>query len=278
MESALPTNERFDIDVPVDLAAIPQQHDMSVQMAQEQAEKRQDLHMGEVVVVEADIQPHAMTPGRHGEPGNHRDFLAPIAVPQQGGLPDRGLGFVDVGNEQETTFIEEDQMGPKSLGFFYPRPCPPFPSFDGFLVPLDGPPLRLLATPFQARHQVPNVAGMVAYAEVFLDQPGHAFQGPDLCGIAVRLRPFQQEAQQCSLLRLGQTRRTPPGRLGVQPVPSFLAVGLTPADHRAQRGVQRRRDRTKTFSGLQESHRLMSTFLQLLGSSIGSHALQHSSF
>lgn len=107
-----------DDDTPVDRAAIPQEHDRTAQMPQEMAQETNDLHAGDVGCVETEVKPKTFARGRHGDGGDGRYAVPPIAVSEDGGLTDRRPGLADVGNEEEPAFVEEDEMGPKFSGFF----------------------------------------------------------------------------------------------------------------------------------------------------------------
>lgn len=50
--------------------------------------------------------------------GDGRNPIPLVAVSEDGGTADRRPGLADVRNEEEAAFVEEYQMGPKSLGFF----------------------------------------------------------------------------------------------------------------------------------------------------------------
>jgi len=107
-----------DDDAPVDRAAVPQEHDRPAQMPQEMAQETDDLHAGDVGCVETEVKSKTRARGGHGDGGDGGNSISPIAVSEDGGLADRRPGLADVRNEEEPAFVEEDEMGPKSLGFF----------------------------------------------------------------------------------------------------------------------------------------------------------------
>ena len=92
------------------------------------------------------------------------------------------------------------RCAPNRLAFFYIRPAVALPAYDLPFVPLKRPVFRLLAAPTQSIHYLPDMAGMIRYGKVLLDQPGDPLQGPQLGGMASGQRAFHQEANQPLLL------------------------------------------------------------------------------
>lgn len=68
--------------------------------------------------VETDIQSQSLANRRYRQPADSRDLVSAIAVAQNRCATRRCPRLANVGYEQEATFILEDQMGPKLLGFF----------------------------------------------------------------------------------------------------------------------------------------------------------------
>lgn len=62
-----------------------------------------------------------MSSRRNCDARNGGNPISLVAVPQNRSFTRRGPRPADVGNEQETAFVEECQMGPKSCGFFLSR-------------------------------------------------------------------------------------------------------------------------------------------------------------
>ena len=118
MEPLVLVNELLDDDTPMDSAAVPQQHNRSAQMAQEVTQESDDLHPGNIGTVEAEVKSKPLARRGDGDGGDGRNSLPAVAVSKDRGTADRRPGLAHVRNEEEAAFVEEYEMGPKSLGFF----------------------------------------------------------------------------------------------------------------------------------------------------------------
>ena len=118
MEPLVLANELLNDEAPVDGTAIPQQHNRSAQVAQKVTQETDDLHPGNIDAVEAEVKSKPMAPWGDGEGGDGRNPLPVVAVSEDRGLADRRPGLAHVRDEEESAFVEEGEMGPKSLGFF----------------------------------------------------------------------------------------------------------------------------------------------------------------
>src|SRR5712692_4987239 len=78
-----------------------------------------------------------------------RALIALIGVVMHRWCPFRSPRPLQIRNEQNAAFLEEDQRGAKFLGFFYPRPLVAVPVLYLLFSPLSGPALRFLAAPCQ---------------------------------------------------------------------------------------------------------------------------------
>src|SRR5216683_6313054 len=116
------------------------------------------------------------------------------------------------------------RWAPRRAAFFYPGPRAPLPPGDGRVVPLDGPPLGLLAAPAQAGQDFPHVRRMIANAKLLADQRGHSGQRPEIGAVPGPQRPVAQQRDRLLLLAGRQSRRAPWGRLGAQPSSPFALV------------------------------------------------------
>src|SRR5262245_48622380 len=106
---------------------------------------------------------------------------------------------------------------------FYGRPLLAYPVPDRFLVPLDGPPGRLLPAPSQPPQDPPDVADLVPNPGLHRDHVGHPLQGPELGAPAICARPLEQRPLHLPQLLLGQQRR-PAGSL--RPLQALVALRL----------------------------------------------------
>jgi len=118
MEPAVVAEEFLDDCAPVDGATIPQQHNRCAQMPEEVAQKADDLHSRDVSGMEAKVKSKPLSRWGDSDGGDGRNPLPPVAVSENGGTAHRCPGLADVRNKEESAFVEEYQMGPKSLGFF----------------------------------------------------------------------------------------------------------------------------------------------------------------
>jgi len=118
MEPAVVAKEFLDDCAPVDGAAIPQQHNRCAQMPEEVAQKGDDLHPRDVGGMEAKVKSKPLSRWGDSDSGDGRNPLPPVAVSEDGGTADRRPGLAHVRNKEESAFVEEYEMGAKSLGFF----------------------------------------------------------------------------------------------------------------------------------------------------------------
>ena len=108
----------------VDSRLIPKKDDVSAQVVQKFPEKLGHMKGLEVVLLEANIEPDAFSNRGDGDRSQRRDAVVFVAV-----ADDRGLSLWPPSpaarrDEQETAFIEEGQVGPKSLRvFLYAATC-----------------------------------------------------------------------------------------------------------------------------------------------------------
>lgn len=91
-------------------------------------------------------------------------------------------------------------LRPSRRAFFYMRPAISTPAFDGFSVALASAALGLLTTPPEALQKPPHVTGMIPHDELPLDHFAHAFQRPELRGVAGRRRTALEPPQQSPAL------------------------------------------------------------------------------
>jgi len=118
IEPLVLANELLDDDAPVDSAAIPEQHNRSAQVAQEVTQEADDLHPGNIGAVETEVKSKPLARWRDGDSRNGRNPLPAVAVSEDRGMADRRPGLAHVRDEEKSAFVEEYEMGPKSLGFF----------------------------------------------------------------------------------------------------------------------------------------------------------------
>jgi hypothetical protein len=118
MEPLVLANELFDDDAPVDGATIPEQHNRSAQVPQKVTQEADDLHPGNIGTVETEVKSKALARWGDTDCGDGRNPLPRVPVSEDRRMANRCPGLAHVRDEEESAFIEEYEMGPKSLGFF----------------------------------------------------------------------------------------------------------------------------------------------------------------
>ncbi len=118
MKPLMLAKEISDDDAPVNGAAVPKEHHRSTQMPQKVAQEADDLHAGDVDRVETKVQSETLSGRGHGDAGDDGNPIPSVAMLEKRGLSDRRPGLADVRNEEESAFVEEDEMGTKFSGFF----------------------------------------------------------------------------------------------------------------------------------------------------------------
>ncbi len=118
MEPLVLVNELLYDDAPVDGAPIPEQHNRSAQVAQEVTQEAEDLHPGNIGAVETEVKSKPLARWGDGDSRDGRNPFPRIAVSEDRSMTDRCPGLAHVRDEEESAFVEEYEMGPKSLGFF----------------------------------------------------------------------------------------------------------------------------------------------------------------
>lgn len=118
MEPRFTPNKCLDFFASVNFASIPNDEHMAPQMTQQLTQERDDRLTGDIVAVKPCIKTQPASSRRNGQNTNHRYFVPPITVPQDGRLAYGSPRPTDIGNQQEPALVEKAQMGPKSFGLF----------------------------------------------------------------------------------------------------------------------------------------------------------------
>lgn len=121
MEPLVSANELLDDEAPVDGAAIPEQHNRSAQVAQKVTQEANDLHPRNIGAVETEVKSKPLARWGDTDCGDGRNPLPRVAVSEDRRMANRCPGLAHVRDEEESAFVEEYEMGPKSLGFFLTR-------------------------------------------------------------------------------------------------------------------------------------------------------------
>ena len=110
VEARVPLDKEADEGAAMDRPAIPQQNDVTSQVTEQMPEEADDLQTRDVGSVKPRVESHPTPAGRDGEAGDGRDAEPFIPVPELGRLSPGSPRVTDVRDEQEPTFVEEDQM------------------------------------------------------------------------------------------------------------------------------------------------------------------------
>lgn len=124
LEPLVLANELLNDEASVDRAAIPEQHNRSTQVAQKVTQEADDLHPRNVGAVETKVKSKPLARWGDSDCGDGRNPLPAVAVSKDRGMTDRRPGLAHVRDQEESAFVEEYEMGPKSLGFFLTRATP----------------------------------------------------------------------------------------------------------------------------------------------------------
>jgi hypothetical protein len=87
-------------------------------MAKQMLEKCTDIQAREIPSPKLKVESQTLPFRRYGQRIDSRNTTLFVKVVKEGRLSLRGPGASNVRNEQEARFIEEDQMGPTSVGVF----------------------------------------------------------------------------------------------------------------------------------------------------------------
>lgn len=118
MQSGMASDPLRDFAAAMDDAPIPEQDHRPPKMPEQVCKKGPDLQPREIVGAKMEIEGQSSPCGRHGQGADRRDAIVCVVIANDRrrafGGPDAG----HVGDEQETGFIEEDQMGATTLSVF----------------------------------------------------------------------------------------------------------------------------------------------------------------
>jgi len=152
---------QLDLTAAMDHSPIPQQDHRPPKMPEQVFEEGSDIQPREIAGTKMKIEGQSSPLGGHGQGADRRDSILFVEIVNERCFSFGSPGAGHVGDEQETGFIEEDQMGAKTLSVFFMGPAIPLPVGDGGFVSLEGPTLRFLTTPPQAYQEFPDVAGVI---------------------------------------------------------------------------------------------------------------------
>ena len=156
------------------------------------------------------------------------------------------------------------------------RPSSPTPPCDLLFVALAGAAFGLLTTPPHLLQEPPDMAGMIRYGELRLDQIGHAPQRPQLGLVSSRRRAALKQLPQSLPLRFRELRGSARRGHRRKSLRAFQMVGLIPSVNRTHRGVHGARHCKQALPGIELLDGPPSPCFQLLRGTWRSHATDYS--
>lgn len=118
-DSRTASKESLDKSGSVKGASVPEKDDRTFEMPTELLEKLSDLFGSNILVsVEACVESKAFSFGRDGDRRDRRYFRPAPGNSEPWSFSFDSPGSSDVGNERESTLIQEDQVGSKPIGLF----------------------------------------------------------------------------------------------------------------------------------------------------------------
>lgn len=118
MEAFLISNKIPNDNTPMDRAPIPKENDGSAQMLEEASQKSDDLHSCDIVCMATEVKSQTFSGWGYGNAGDDGNPISFVAMLENRSFSDRRPSLADIRDEEKSAFIEEDEMGSKSLRFF----------------------------------------------------------------------------------------------------------------------------------------------------------------
>ena len=106
---------------PMNLTIIQQDHQMASYLSQKLAEERRYLFAMEIVLIELAVQGTMETFRTDGNPRDRRDPVMIIPMKHNRCLSHRTPGLMDRGDQEETRFVDKDEVGCQPCGVFFTR-------------------------------------------------------------------------------------------------------------------------------------------------------------
>ena len=85
------------------------------------AEERGHFFALDIVLIQLAVERTVEAFGADGDAGDGRDAVMGIPMMQDGRLPYRTPGFTDRRNQEESRFVDKDEMGCQPCGVFFTR-------------------------------------------------------------------------------------------------------------------------------------------------------------
>lgn len=105
----------------VDPGIVPNDDHRAAKVLEQVAKKVTDLGVLDILFVQAIVQPEALTLRAHRETGNDGDPLTDLMMENDRSLPPRAPSFANRGDQQESGFVDEHEMGTQPCSVFFIR-------------------------------------------------------------------------------------------------------------------------------------------------------------
>ena len=105
----------------VSFRVVQERNHRAAKMPQQMAKELADLLLPDILVIELVIQTQVVSSRADGDSGDDGDFVPPIAVAVDGSATTRCPGLGDMGDQQESRLVGEDEMGAQPRGVFFTR-------------------------------------------------------------------------------------------------------------------------------------------------------------
>jgi len=118
VKSGMTSEQRGERGAAMDGAAVPQQHDVTAEVRQQQAQEDSDFKMAEVVDMEVTVETKPLALGAHRHRRDGRNPVVAVAVEKPPGLSAGRPGPAHGRGEQEAAFVQKSQMRSQPARFF----------------------------------------------------------------------------------------------------------------------------------------------------------------
>ena len=119
VQTGMLSKELLDPACLVGIAAVPQKDHVAAPVFEQLPQEGDHFRRADVFVrMKSGVEGDALAPGGYGDRRDGRDFVPVPGTAQKRRLPSRGPGPADARNQQESTFVEEGQIGSQPFGLF----------------------------------------------------------------------------------------------------------------------------------------------------------------
>jgi hypothetical protein len=102
----------------VDATAVPEKHDVAVDLPKQIAQEEDHLELGDVLPMKVQVKTQTLPLTTDGYRRDRRDAVVPVAMLDDGCFAARRPGAADVGDQKEAAFVQEGEVRLQPPGFF----------------------------------------------------------------------------------------------------------------------------------------------------------------